>query len=37
MGEGGLDPSDSGYAEVAVFCEHGNEPMYFIKCAEFVR
>jgi hypothetical protein len=37
MGEGGIESSDARYIEVAGFYENGNEPLDFIKCAEFLR
>jgi hypothetical protein len=33
---GGLDASDSGWAPVAVSCEHGNEHSASIKCETFL-
>jgi hypothetical protein len=33
----GLDPSGSGYGQVACCCKCGNEPSGSIKCGEFLK
>jgi len=32
----GLDWAGPGYAQVADFCECGNEPSGYVKCGEFL-